>query len=84
MLNRRTLFIYASFVMLSLAVNYPGRTNADTLVMLWQAHNVGQLELLDFRLFALSSTLCWDRCSAIHLEDSYYSPWSCWRGRRKS
>jgi hypothetical protein len=43
-LNRRTLFIYASFVMLSLAVNYPGRTNADTLVMLWQAHNVGQLD----------------------------------------
>lgn len=43
MADRKFVIIYASFVALSLATNYPGRPNADTLVMLWQAHNVGQL-----------------------------------------
>lgn len=44
MLNSKFLIIYASFVVLSLVANYPGRTNADTMMMLWQAHNVGALD----------------------------------------
>jgi hypothetical protein len=43
-LNRKFAIIYAGFVELSLVANYPGRTNADTLVMLWQAHNVSALD----------------------------------------
>ena len=43
MLNRKFAIIYAGFVVLSLVANYPGRPNADTVVMLWQAHNVGEL-----------------------------------------
>lgn len=43
MLNRKFAIIYAGFVVLSLAANYPGRPNADTVVMLWQAHNVSEL-----------------------------------------
>jgi hypothetical protein len=42
--EKKFVIIYASFVVLSLLANYPGRTNADTLVMVWEAHNVNALD----------------------------------------
>jgi hypothetical protein len=41
--NRTFLLLYVSLVTLSIVVNYPGRPNTDTLVMLWEAHNVRDL-----------------------------------------